>query len=67
MAFCLRSDVISGGGRQMEYSDYLRDQAVEYRRLAEAADDPIIREDLFETAAVCEEVANTIDDRRAGG
>jgi hypothetical protein len=51
----------------MEYSDYLRDQAVEYRRLAEAADDPTIREDLFETAAVCEEVANNIDDRRAAG
>ena len=51
----------------MHYSDYLREQAAEYRRLAEAAEDPASRIDLLETADVCEEVANHIDDRRASG
>jgi hypothetical protein len=51
----------------MDYSDYLRDQAAEYRRLAESADDPAVREDLFESAAIYEEVANDLDDRRASG
>jgi hypothetical protein len=51
----------------MHYSDYLREQAAEYRQLAEVAVDPAIREDLFDSAAICEEVANTVDDRRASG
>jgi hypothetical protein len=51
----------------MHYSDYLREQAAEYRRLAEATEDPTSRADLLETADVCEEVANNIDDRRASG
>jgi hypothetical protein len=55
------------GGRQMEYSDYLRDQAAEYRRLAESADDPIERKDLFESAAIYEMVANDLEDRRLAG
>ena len=54
-------------GREMDYSDYLREQAAEYRQLAEASGDPTVREDLFESAAICEEVANDVDDRRAGG
>jgi hypothetical protein len=33
----------------MEYSEYLRDQAAEYRRLAESANDPTKKEDLFES------------------
>jgi hypothetical protein len=51
----------------MHYSDYLREQAAEYRRLAEAAEDPAIREDFFDSAAILEEAANNIDDRRASG
>jgi hypothetical protein len=51
----------------MEYSDYLRDQAAEFRQLAYASGDPAAREDLFESAAICEEVADDLDDRRAGG
>lgn len=51
----------------MHYSDYLREQAAEYRRLAEAADDPAVKEDLFELAAIYEEVANNVDYRRASG
>ena len=51
----------------MEYSDYLREQAAEYRHLAEEAEDPAIKQDLFETAAVCEEVADNVDYRRTSG
>jgi hypothetical protein len=51
----------------MHNSDYLREQAAEYRLLAEKAEDPAIKEDLIETAAVCEEVADSIDHRRASG
>jgi hypothetical protein len=54
-------------GRQMEYSDYLRDQAAEYRRLAESSDDPIEKDDLFESAAIYEMVADDLDDRRPAG
>ena len=51
----------------MHYSDYLREQAAEYRQLAEAAENPAIKEDFLASAAICEEVANTMDDRRASG
>jgi hypothetical protein len=51
----------------MDYSDYLRDQAAECRRLAEVAQDPAVREDLIESAAIYEEVANELDDRRCSG
>jgi hypothetical protein len=51
----------------MEYSDYLRDQAAEYRRLAKSIDDPISRDDLFESASICEMVADDLDDRRPAG
>jgi hypothetical protein len=51
----------------MEYSDYLREQAAEYRLLAETNRDPAARQDLFDSAEICEEVANDIDDRRASG
>jgi hypothetical protein len=51
----------------MHNSDHLRQQAVEYRRLAKEADDPAIKSELFELAVTCEEVANKIDDRRSSG
>ncbi len=51
----------------MEYSYYLREQAEEYRRLAESCDNPIEKEDLFESAAIYDMVANDLDDRRAAG
>jgi hypothetical protein len=51
----------------MEYSDYLRDQAAEFRLLAEASGDLAARQDLFESAEICEEVANDIDDHRPSG
>jgi uncharacterized protein Yka (UPF0111/DUF47 family) len=51
----------------MDYSDYLREQAAEYRQLAEASMDPTVRQDLFESAEICDEVADEIEDRRASG
>ena len=51
----------------MELSDYLRDQAVMYRKLAEQADDPVIKNEMLELASVREEVANNIDDHLTGG
>jgi hypothetical protein len=38
-----------------------------HRHLAEAAEDPLIKQEHFELAAICEEVANHIEDRRTGG
>ena len=51
----------------MHYSDYLREQAAKYRQLAETAKDAFVKQEFLELAAVCEEVANEIDDRRASG
>jgi hypothetical protein len=51
----------------MDWDDYLRQQAAMYRRLAEKAEDAFIRQELLELAAVCEEVANNIEDRLASG
>jgi hypothetical protein len=51
----------------MHYSDYLREQAAKYRQLAENAEDTSVKEEFLELAAVCEEVANEIDDRRTSG
>jgi hypothetical protein len=51
----------------MHYSDYLREQAARYRQLAETAEGASLKQELLELAAVCEEVANEIDDRRSSG
>jgi hypothetical protein len=51
----------------MHYSDYLREQAVKYRELAEQSEDAFVKQELIELATVCEEVADKIDDRRASG
>ena len=57
----------SAGRWRMHYSDYLREQAAKYRQLAETAEDAFVKQEFLELAAVCEEVANEIDDRRASG
>jgi hypothetical protein len=54
-------------GRPMDYDDYLREEAAKYRRLAEQSQDDFIKKELLELAVVCEEVANTIEDRLTGG
>lgn len=51
----------------MDWPDYLRDQAANYRKLAEQADDPVVKNELLELASVCEEVANNIEDHLTGG
>jgi hypothetical protein len=50
------------GLRNMDGADYLRDQAVRYRQLAEQTDDLVIKNEMLELASVCEEVANNIED-----
>jgi len=51
----------------MEYDQYLREQAVEYREQSEKAEDPHLKQELLELAATCERVANRIEDRLTGG
>jgi hypothetical protein len=51
----------------MEYHDYLRSQAEQYRQLAEKTEDAFLKEELLGLAAVCEEVANNIEDRLTAG
>ena len=55
------------GLHDMDWPDYLRDQAVKYRQLAEQTDDPVIKDEMLELASVCEEVANNIEDHLTGG
>jgi hypothetical protein len=49
------------------YSDYLREQAAKYRELAETAGELFVKQEFPELAAICEEVASNIDDRRVSG
>jgi hypothetical protein len=52
----------------MDWDDYLiRQQAAMYRELAEKAEDAFIKQELLDLAAVCEEVANNIEDRITSG
>ena len=51
----------------MDWDDYLRQQAAMYRQLAGKAEDAFIKRELFDLAAVCEDVANNIEDRLTGG
>ena len=51
----------------MDWADYLRDEAAKYRQLAEQTDDPVIKNEMLELASVCEEVANNIEDHLTGG
>jgi hypothetical protein len=51
----------------MDYHDYLREEAAKYRRLADEASDDFIKKELLDLALVCEEVADTIEDRLTGG
>ena len=58
---------IARGERPMHNSDYYREEATKYRALAEAAEDAATKQEYLELAAVCEEVADQIDDCRASG
>jgi hypothetical protein len=51
----------------VDWPDYLRDEAAKYRQLAEQTDDPVIKAEMLELASVCDEVANNIEDHLTGG
>jgi len=48
-------------------SDYYREEAAKYKKLAEAATDPAKKKEFLELAEACADVADSIDDRRASG
>jgi hypothetical protein len=50
----------------MDWDDYLRHEAAIYPQLAEKAEN-VDKKELLDLAAVCEEVANSIEDRLTGG
>jgi hypothetical protein len=50
----------------MDWDDYLRQQAVMYQ-LAAMSEDAVNKQELLDLAAVCEEVANNIEDRASSG
>jgi hypothetical protein len=51
----------------MDWDHYLRHEAAMYRQLAEKTEDAFVKQDLLDLAAVCEEVANNVEDRLTGG
>jgi hypothetical protein len=55
------------GLHDVDWPDYLRDEAAKYRQLAEQTDDPVIKAEMLELASVCDEVANNIEDHLTGG
>jgi hypothetical protein len=48
-------------------SDYYREEAAKYRKLAESAKDADAKKEYLELAAACEDVADKIDVCRASG
>ena len=51
----------------MDWDDYLRDEAAIYRQLSERPEHICDKQELVDLAVVCEEVANSIEDRLTGG
>jgi len=51
----------------MHNSDYYREEAARYGKLAEATTDAAAKKELLEMAAACAEIADSIDDRRSSG
>ena len=51
----------------MDWDDFLRHEAVMYRQLAEKTENVFGKQEFLDLAAVCEEVANSIEDRLTGG
>ena len=50
-----------------DWPDSLRAQAAMYRKLAEQADDPVVKNELLALAFVCDEVADNIEDHLTDG
>jgi len=51
----------------MDYPDYLRAQAAEFRARAEEIDEIAIARELKELAQICEHVAEELEDRQPAG
>ncbi|HEY4773245.1 MAG TPA: hypothetical protein VIH40_00340 [Xanthobacteraceae bacterium] len=51
----------------MELDAYLREQAAKFRQLAEEEQDVLSRLELLDLADVCEEIANSVEDRLPSG
>jgi len=51
----------------MDWDDYLREQALMYRHLAEKTEDAFVKQELLDLAATCEKAANNIEDHLTGG
>jgi hypothetical protein len=51
----------------MDYPDYLRAQAAEFRARAREVDEAVIVRELQELATVCEHVAEELEDRQTAG
>jgi ADP-ribose pyrophosphatase YjhB (NUDIX family) len=51
----------------MDWDDYFRTEAAIYRQLAEETENSFGKQEFLELATVCEEVANSIEDRLTGG
>jgi hypothetical protein len=51
----------------MEYDDYLRRHAEHYRQLAQKTEDFRVKEELLGLAAVCDDVADNMQDRLTAG
>jgi hypothetical protein len=52
---------------RMDWDDYLRREAATYRQLAEETENVFGKQELLDLASVCEEVADSIEDRLTGG
>jgi hypothetical protein len=55
------------GGCTVEYVAYLRAEAARFRKRAKRADRPDAAKEFTELAAVCERVANDVEDRLPAG
>ena len=51
----------------MDFPDYLRAQAAEFRARAQEIDEATIVRELQELASVCERVAEELEDRQPAG
>jgi len=51
----------------MDYPEYLRAQAAEFRARAQEMDETAIARELQELARICEHVADELEDRQTAG
>jgi hypothetical protein len=50
-----------------QFADYLRDQAAKYRAFAETTEEPFRKQEFFSLASVCDEAAESLEDRHPCG